>query len=186
VAAPVPAMVRTACFDRSRRYRYALGREWRPDGPRVVFVMLNPSAADHRRDDPTIRRCIAFARAWGFGALTVVNLFAWRTAHPADLRRVADPVGPRNDAHLRAALRGAVLVVRAWGDQGTLLGRDRAVAALLARAGAPQAVLGLTARDRPRHPLYLSRATRPIPLAAAVGKDWRAALQAAPGAARRD
>jgi hypothetical protein len=93
---------RAAAFSRDGRYRYALWREWDAAKPCVLFIGLNPSSADDRRDDPTIRRCTGFARRWGFGRLAVGNLFALRTPHPSQLRRVPSPVGPRNDRWLQS------------------------------------------------------------------------------------
>jgi hypothetical protein len=158
-------MRRGALFDSTGRYRYRLWRTWDRALPRVAFVMLNPSTADHRIDDPTIRRCIGFARQWGYGSLSVVNLFAYRSALPAALARVADPVGPDNDRHLRAACGRARDVVVAWGVHGRLLDRDRAVIELLARGRRePLLCLGTTRDGHPRHPLYLPRDIRPQPL----------------------
>lgn len=148
-------------FDARGRYRYRLWRRWRASGPVVAFVMLNPSTADAERDDPTIRRCTGFARAWGFAAMTVVNLFALRATDPARLRRARDPVGPDNDRHIAAAAAGSDAVVLAWGNHGALGGRDRAVLDLL--AGSRPSCLGVTGSGQPRHPLYLRRATRRRP-----------------------
>lgn len=156
-------MRRAAVFDASGKYRYRLTRVWAPDAPRIAFVLLNPSTADHRRDDPTIRRCIGFARAWGFGGVEVVNLFAWRATLPRDLRRAREPVGTGNDRHLRTAARRAAWVVVAWGIHGAWRGRDRAALALLRRGGCAPLCLGLTRDGQPRHVLYLPRETRPIP-----------------------
>ncbi len=75
----------SAKFDPSMNYRYSLAREWNSNAPRIGFVMLNPSTADATSNDPTIRRCINFARFWGYGAIEVVNLFAYRASHPAQL-----------------------------------------------------------------------------------------------------
>ena len=151
---PLPtAVTGGALFSRDRRYRYRLWRSWDPDGARVAFVMLNPSTADDRRDDPTIRRCVGFARSWGFGSLDVVNLFGYRATFPADLVRAPDPVGQENARHVRAALRGADLVVLAWGRRAT----DSVLLSL------PRAhCLGLTRTGQPRHPLYVRGETRPV------------------------
>jgi hypothetical protein len=143
-----------ALFDETGAYRYRLWRVWEGHLPRAAFVLLNPSTADAERNDPTIRRCIGFARAWGFGGVEVVNLFAFRVTLPADLKRSADPVGPDNDRHLHEVLRGAGCVVCGWGCHGSLLGRAAAVRA----AGLlPAAALcfGLTQGGEPRHPLYV-------------------------------
>src|SRR5262245_19133112 len=81
-------------------YRYWLTRTWDNSLRRVCWVMLNPSTADAEQDDPTIRRCVGFARSWGAGGIIVVNLFAFRASDPKALLRAADPVGPDNDGHI--------------------------------------------------------------------------------------
>jgi hypothetical protein len=162
-ATKTETMVREACFDATGAYRYTLTRVWRPGGGRVAFVLLNPSTADATRDDPTIRRCIGFARAWGFGALEVVNLFAYRATHPPRLRACSHPVGCDNDRHLLAARARADLVVVAWGVHGGWQARDRAVTELLAGGSAPLQCLGLTKGGHPRHVLYLPAALHPRP-----------------------
>jgi hypothetical protein len=151
-----------ATIDATGCYRYSLWREWDANGPRVAFVLLNPSTADAQRDDPTVRRCIGLARVWGCGSLEVVNLFAYRATNPRVLREVADPVGPENDRYLLAAAHRAQKIVPAWGARGGLHGRDRVVLALLG-GGGELVCLGTTRCGRPRHPLYVSSATVPIP-----------------------
>lgn len=144
-------------------YRYRLWRRW-ADGARVVFVLLNPSTADAVVDDPTLGRCVGFARSWGMGGLDVVNLFAYRARNPAELRRVEDPVGPDNDRALELACEGADRVVLGWGNGGLLYGRGGDV---WRRLGAREC-LGWTRRGQPRHPLYvpssmpLQRAPPPV------------------------
>lgn len=155
-----PQLRRAARFSRCGRYRYLLTRDWDDTDAaagRVLIIGLNPSAADAERDDPTIRRCIGFARDWGFAGLIVANLFAWRASDPRDLRVAADPVGPRNDLHLRAAARQARLVVAAWGVHGRHRGRDRRVRALLPELHC----LRLTRDGDPAHPLYLPAGLQP-------------------------
>lgn len=154
-------MLRRAALSRCARYRYALWREWEHGAGTVLFIGLNPSTADHRRDDPTIRRCIGFARAWGFQRLAVANLFAYRTPHPAILRQAAAPLGPRNDRWLSKLAGEAQLVIAAWGAGGCFRARD---ADVLERLG-PMHCLGLTRDGRPRHPLYVRAATAPVPFA---------------------
>ena len=153
-------MRRGATFDCTGRYRYTLWRTWDTRLPRLAFVMLNPSTADHRVDDPTIRRCMGFAQSWGYGSLVVVNLFAFRTSSPALLARAPEPVGPQNDQYLRAARRRARDIVVAWGAHGSLHGRDRIVLDLLGRRRRRSLLcLGTTAHGHPRHPLYLQKST---------------------------
>jgi hypothetical protein len=138
----------------ARTHRYLLTRRW-ADGPAAVFIMLNPSTADEQHDDPTIRRCTGFARREGCGALTVVNLFALRSADPHELARHPDPAGVHNDLFIALACVPAVLVIAAWGAFGGLGGRDKQVQAALAAAGVRLRCLGVTAAGAPRHPLYV-------------------------------
>lgn len=149
---------RGAVFSPCRRYRYALHRVWEPARGVAMFVGLNPSTADEKADDPTIRRCIAFARAWGFGALCMTNLFAYRATQPADMLAQDDPVGPENDEYLQALAATAGVVVAAWGVHGTHGGRHSAVRAMLPSLH----YLRLTKDGHPGHPLYLPASLRPV------------------------
>jgi hypothetical protein len=151
------------------RYRYWLRRSWKTGGGgRVVcFVMLNPSTADHEADDPTVRRCMAFTRSWGFSALSVRNLFALRATDPAELLEADDPVGPSGDAELAAA-GAADLVVAAWGAS-VPFGREARALEIL--AGVPLHCLGLTKSGAPRHPLYVRGDTRPAPWPPRPGRE---------------
>lgn len=148
-------------FDPSVRYRYLLWREWQIYAPRIVFVMLNPSTADATRDDPTIRRCISFARRWSFGSLDVVNLFAYRATEPAMLAQVDDPVGPDNEFHLKRAIMRADKIVLAWGNHGTL--REQHAVFERSFPGETFFCLGLTQAGHPKHPLYVPLGTIPLP-----------------------
>lgn len=160
--------VGTASFDADRRYRYRLSRVWDASRARCCFLLLNPSTADAHATDPTLRRCLSFARRWGFGAVEIVNLFALRSTDPRDLYAAEDPVGHGNDPALLAAARAATLVVAGWGNRGArVLGpeRDRAaeIRAALAGAGVDLTALRLTRAGHPGHPLYVRSTTVPAP-----------------------
>ncbi|TVP68103.1 MAG: DUF1643 domain-containing protein [Leptolyngbya sp. LCM1.Bin17] len=150
-------MERSARFDPSGSYRYRLTRQWQPSCPWLTIIMLNPSQADATVDDPTLRRCQGLAQSWGFGAIDVVNLFAYRTAHPRRLKQASDPVGPDNDAVLLTAAAQANQILLAWGNWGCLYHRDRAVLALLAPYQDKWTCLGRNRTGQPRHPLYVPR-----------------------------
>lgn len=154
VSSQVTKITGDAVFDKSRRYRYSLSRQWNAELPRVVFVMLNPSKADASLNDPTIARCISFADRHGCGALEVVNLFAFRTAYPEELRACRRPVGKLNDQYIAEAAERASIVVVAWGNWGYLHGRDTEVLELIA-AKNPLFCFGITLKGQPRHPLFL-------------------------------
>lgn len=100
-----------AVFSDCESYRYSLTRVWDAALPRLAWVMLNPSTADERRNDPTIARCEARTRAMGCGAYRIVNLYAFRATYPRDLRKAADPVGEGNEAALRKAAAWARRVI---------------------------------------------------------------------------
>src|SRR5512135_427795 len=148
-----------------RRYRYALWWVWDRGRGACNFLLLNPSTADEATNDPTIKRCERRARRWGFGGLIVTNLFALCATDPAGLRRVADPIGPENDAAILEAARGAGLVLCGWGNHGAYLDRASAVRALLAGLGVTAYRLALTKRGEPAHPLYLGYGRPPVPVA---------------------
>ncbi len=150
-----------ATFDSRRLYRYTLGREWDDTIPRVAFVMLNPSTADETQLDPTLRRCLGYARAWGCGSFEVANLFALRSTDPKALCSHPDPVGPENDQALLGVARAATYgVVAGWGAHGAFHARAVRVAALLS-AERDLLCLATTKEGHPGHPLYLHRGLWP-------------------------
>lgn len=158
----IPYTRRHATFSPDRRYRYGLDRGWDQVHwmPRVVFIGLNPSTADHLVDDPTIRRCAGFARAWGFKSLTMLNLFSYRATDPDELRHVEDPVGFSNDFVLGVHTRFAALTVAAWGAHP--MAKERAEHLVASGLLGSFTVLGLTKDGHPRHPLYLKADARPL------------------------
>jgi len=143
-----------AIFDINGKYRYSLWRAWSAYHPRIAFVLLNPSTADEQRNDPTIRRCMGFARTWNFGSVEVVNLFAYRATDCRELLKKDDPVGEENNYYLIQAVERCSTVVVGWGTRGTLLGRDGKVLSLLADTK-DVFCLGITKDGQPRHPLYV-------------------------------
>lgn len=152
-------MLRSAAFSRCRTFRYSLSRVWNATRPNVMFIGLNPSTADEQEDDPTVRRCVGFARKWNYGGLILVNLFAYRSTDPTGLLDADDPIGPGNDKHILASARLAERIVLGWGNKGSWRDRDQHVLSLLPAANC----LGITKEGHPKHPLYLARSTRVRP-----------------------
>lgn len=139
------------------RYRYKLARYWNYKQSPVVFIMLNPSTADAVENDPTVRRCISFAKRWGYGGVEVYNLFALRSHDPAVIETAGDPIGPDNDNWLRRAVGSGRKIIAAWGSCHTNIQSRRAkeVMKLFVRCGSVRpAALGITKSGQPRHPLY--------------------------------
>ena len=158
-ATTLDGLAPVATFSHDRVYRYSLSRRWW-HGRVAAFIMLNPSTADATADDPTIRRCIHFAKREGCGALLVVNLFAYRATDPQAMRRADDPVGPANDVVLRQLLEpgagpAVAPVVAAWGTHGSFTTRAQVVTDRLLQAGVQLHCLGVTSTGQPRHPLYV-------------------------------
>lgn len=142
-----------AIFSDDRTYRYALFRTWDQSKTFVMFVGLNPSTADENTDDPTIRRCIGFAKDWGFGGICMTNLFAIRATDPKVMLAAADPIGGLNDFWLQTLSSCAGQIVAAWGVHGSHMGRDKYVFNRLP----PMVCLGTTKHWHPRHPLYVRK-----------------------------
>jgi hypothetical protein len=144
---------------RRKQYRYALWRIWDSELPRVLFIGLNPSTADAERDDPTLVRCVGYARSWGYGGVYTANLFAWRATDPRDLKLAAAPVGPDNDRVIQSLAKRADKVIAAWGNGGVWRNRAARVRELL-----PELYyLKLNQGGQPAHPLYLPKGLKPTP-----------------------
>lgn len=158
---PDPALATSSGATIVGAYRYHLWREWGDKMNRVCWVMLNPSTACATTDDPTIRRCLSFSKRWGFGALDVVNLFAFRATSPRDCMAAADPIGPENDGYLEAITSTCELVVCAWGTRGAFRERDLRALEHFSQTVAHKRLrcLGVTQDGHPKHPLYLAGAT---------------------------
>ena len=166
-------MRRFAVFSADGQYRYSLTRflDAGP-GPTATFIMLNPSTADDRQEDPTIRKCLGFCRLWGCSVLHVVNLFAVRATTPTDMKHAADPVGPDNLHYLTTGIEHATrtiggmsrgLVVCAWGVHGAYRDQDQTVLRWLDGQGVQAVALGHTKEGHPKHPLYVPYAAELIP-----------------------
>lgn len=170
-------VTRVATISACGAFRYRLARIWDPGAPLLTWVMLNPSVADGEQDDPTIRKCVGFARRLGFGSIEVLNLFAFRATDPWHLKACGYQVGRDNDHELKWAAKRAVQagqpVVCAWGAHARGLARVAEVFELLRATGADLRALEVMEDCTPRHPLMLayevaradgSRGERPLVL----------------------
>lgn len=149
-----------ATFSPCRYYRYLLWRTW-GDEPPSMFIGLNPSTADETKDDPTIRRCINFATAWGCGGIVMTNIFAFRATLPAVMKGAFDPIGPDNLRSLQEAAARCSPRVACWGVHGEYLGQGNRVQELIDDLQC----FGLTKHGFPKHPLYLPKTATLVPFA---------------------
>lgn len=171
-------MERKTIFCPERIYRYTLWREWPAPTPNLLhtddphlayypgqhsqycmFIGLNPSTADEVKDDATIRKCIGFAKRWGFGALCMTNIFAFRARDPKVMKKCLSPIGEDNDAWLKRCAAGAGRIIAAWGTHGEFMGRGDDVMAMIPHLEC----LRMTQHGHPEHPCYITYEVEPIP-----------------------
>lgn len=145
-------------------YRWALGRPLLPPAHAIgtiLFIMLNPSTADAKDDDPTIRRCRGFGMREAMCELVVCNLSAWRAAKPADLWANYDQWKPRqleNRENIQAEMTRALTIVCAWGAHGgrpEFAGIKGAIVDIARTTSKKLYCLGTTKDGEPRHPLFI-------------------------------
>ncbi len=141
---------KNATLSDCRKYRYVLSRTWDSKKKTILFIGLNPSTADEQIDDPTIRRCINYAQNWGYGSLLMVNLFAYRATMPTELKKVKNPIGNDNDLHIKELIKKVDLAVAAWGNEGSLLNRDKEIKKIIPNL----MCLKINKSGQPAHPLY--------------------------------
>ena len=170
-------MIRTADISDCGKFRWRLERRW-ADGPVVCFVMLNPSVADALQDDPTVRRCIAFAQAWGFSGLSVLNLYPFRATKVSDLKKAMKSIDVTGGERGNGAFAWAMisdLVIAAWGSHASAVASERFFAIT-----DPKPIWCLALNDdwTPVHPLYQKKTLTPMQFHRAEGLDWRDALKA--------
>lgn len=152
----------TAYFSTCRKYRYALSRFWDQKKPYVLFCMLNPSTADHEKNDPTVERCQRRAEQMGFGGMVVVNIFAYRSTDPEKLYKVKDPIGPDNMRVVISLAKEAKLVICGWGKHGSLKSHGTFMLRKLQDHGVRTHALKINKDGSPAHPLYIGYKVKPI------------------------
>ena len=151
-------MKTAAEFSKCRKYRFALWRTWDETKSYALIIGLNPSTADEIKNDPTITRCINFAKSWGYGGVCVANLFAYRATIPKDMMRVKKPIGTENDAWLSQLAKNAGIVVAAWGNDGSHLDRAEEIKKMFPNLHC----IKMNKSGEPAHPLYLKADLKPV------------------------
>lgn len=151
-----------AMISKCGKYRYSLFRVWDEDKPIAAFIMLNPSKADAKENDPTLTKIIKIikiAKNNGFGSLWVVNLFALRSKDPKVLESSQDPIGIENNKHI-SAVRSLpqCTVIFAWGAHKMAKEREDYIFKMFPNAMA----LHINKNGSPKHPLYCKDSTKLI------------------------
>lgn len=140
-------------------YRYELCRVWNDALPSIAFILLNPSTADANIDDRTVEHCVEYAKQWGYGSVSMYNLYAYRTTYPKELKARGFPVGPQNDEILATMAATGIRIIVAWGNNAQ---SDR-VNKVMAIIGHPVECLGTNKNGSPKHPARLSYKQHPKP-----------------------
>lgn len=153
-------MKKSADISECGKYRYLLRRMW-AIGDSVLFIMLNPSIADASIDDPTIRRCIGFAKGWGYGSISVCNLYAYRATNPdeLDLLTSSKLVGIKNGEILKSIRNESDKIIVAWGTKG---GQGSVQFRNIFNGYVNLYCFGFNRNGSPKHPLYIKKDTELI------------------------
>ncbi len=146
-----------AVFSKDRHYRYSIWRKWANKSRFVLFICLNPSIADESTDDPTLMKCLKYAKTWGYDGVRIANLFAYVASEPSEMKKAENPIGPDNDAWLVKLSKEASLVIAAWGNDGSFQGRSQQVIKLIPGMHC----LKVNKTGEPAHPLYLTDNLKP-------------------------
>jgi hypothetical protein len=153
--------IKDAVFSPDRKHRYALIRVWNNELPRIMFIGLNPSTANEKENDPTIRRVINFAKGWGFGGVYMCNLFSFVTPYPSELKKAKDNL--ENDFHLRYYTSISKEVLCAWGAFPEIGERSSQVYKMLKNYSAEFSALQINKNGSPKHPLYVKADIKRVP-----------------------
>ena len=151
----------TAVYSNCELYRYSLTRSWDSSAKKILFIMLNPSTATEIQNDPTVERCERRAKALGYGAFKVCNIFAYRSTDPKIMRLQKDPIGPENDKIIIKSANWSNNIICAWGTNGSHLNRGKKIEELLRAKNFTLTHLGLSKDGHPKHPLYISYSVSP-------------------------
>lgn len=152
-------MKKDAILSDDRKYRYILSRTWDEIKPIVLFIGLNSSTADENEDDPTSRKCINFAKNWGYGGILMANLFALRSTNPQGLYSELNPIGIDNDFYIKDSANKADIIIACWGNHGSFRNRSQEVCKLINSLYC----LDTNKSGEPKHPLYIKKGVIPKP-----------------------
>ncbi|MAM05239.1 MAG: hypothetical protein CMD06_04690 [Flavobacteriales bacterium] len=142
-------MKKKALFSKDQKYRYLLERTWNNSKKKLLFIMLNPSSADSKKDDPTIRRLISFSKKWGYGGFKVCNLYSYVTSSPSTLYSSSNILGYKNKSYIKKQIKNSDCIVYAWGN-------TEAEPHWLKKIVKTSYCIGINKNGTPKHPLYIN------------------------------
>jgi len=143
-----------AVFTDERTHRLYLWRRWDKERPWVMFIGLNPSTADERLNDPTVRRCVGFAANWGYGGIFMCNVFTLVSTDPKKLNGEV-PIARGASLAMRVIRGRCGKALAGWGNLINQVIEGEEQVERIKRELSPLHCLGLTKLGHPKHPLYL-------------------------------
>ena len=147
-------MIRRAEFSIDKKERYSLKREWDKSKNKILYIMLNPSFADDKDDDPTIRRLINFTKKFNSGGFLVGNIFTTITPNPKELDK-SKGMSDKNFEELIKLINKVDQIVYAWGS-------SIEEPQLLKKLVLSPKCFGKNVNGTPKHPLYVPSQTKLI------------------------
>jgi hypothetical protein len=167
-----------AIFDAERKNRFRLRRIWNEHMPQLAWCLTNPSKASEQLDDPTLRKVQTYARLWGFGGVSVVNVFPWCATNPKELyqREETESLVVENLYMIQGEADECDQMICGWGRNGLIDSRSHRVRSWLQKYRRKVFALRLLNDGEPEHPLYLPSRLKPIPFDVARMAEINAAL----------
>ena len=147
-------MIREAEFSIDKKERYSLKREWDKSKNKILYIMLNPSLADDKNDDPTIRRLINFTKKFNYGGFLVGNIFTTITPNPKEIDK-SKGMSDKNFDKLLNLINKVDKIVYAWGNS---VEEPQHLKELIL---SPKC-FGKNLNGTPKHPLYLPKNSKLI------------------------
>lgn len=150
-----------AIFSPNKYHRYLLWRIWDYRKPMLMYIGLNPSTANGKEDDNTIRRLIHFSKKHGFGGFYITNLYSVISTDSDKLKKLKVKNDTIGNEFQRVYIKRSEAVCLMWGDKRAI-GRDKLVISLVVLNVPSNKIycFGKTKKGNPKHPLYLSNATK--------------------------
>ena len=141
-------ILREAKFSNDKKERFTLKREWDKSKNKILYIMLNPSLADDKKDDPTIRRLIGFTKKFNYGGFLVGNIFTTITPNPKEIDKSL-VISDRNLKELLKLINKVDQIVYAWGN-------NIKEPNILKEVVNNPKCFGKNLNGTPKHPLYLN------------------------------
>lgn len=145
-------MNKSASFSTGKVHRFFLCRVWDESLPVIMCIGLNPSTADHIKDDPTIRILVKVLTRLGYGGFYMTNLFTIVSSDPSILlKSPSSALFAADEYLLRISNECKNNVIFCWGNFKQAQERSKEVINMFPVAKC----FGYTKSGAPIHPMSL-------------------------------